>query len=148
MTDADTHVRWMSNDNGDVTDMNYTFTPADNLPNTSKAPQELDRGSIRTRPEYLLQKGEGADGTPDHIFHKSFHRGRPSGVGCKLLSPNSLGEINGYIGEAAVVYHNDTEENPVVSVTDIPANTKVYVRAYSMNGYPSTAVRQWRRRCL
>ena len=57
MTDADTHVRWMSNDNGDVTDMNYTFTPADNLPNTSKAPQGLDRGSIRTRPEYLLQKG-------------------------------------------------------------------------------------------
>ena len=29
-------------------------------------------------------------------------------------------------------------------MTDIPANTKVYVRAYSMNGYPSTAVRQWR----
>lgn len=136
MTDADTHVRWLSNDNGDVTDMNYTFTPADNLPNTSKAPQELTVVPSGRDLNISCKKGEGADGTLIIYSTSPFTEEDLPVSGVSYCPPNSLGEINGYIGEAAVVY-NDTEENPVVSVTDIPANTKVYVRAYSMNGYPN-----------
>lgn len=136
LTDRSSYVRWLSNEDGDVTDVNYTFLPAENVPNTSKAPTGLTVTPSGRDLDVACVRGEGADGTLIVYSTSPFTSTDMPVSGISYCPPNSMGEMTGRVGEAVVLY-NDTEEKPAATIPDIPANTTVYVRAYSMNGYPN-----------
>lgn len=136
MLDHRTYILWDADDDGNSHNPVFSFTPAPDTPSAGAKPANL---TIRQSGRDMVidcEKGKGADATLIIYSTKPFTDAELPADGTSYRVTDNAGEHTTRIGNATVLYYH-TGDKPSATIKDVPNLTPIYVRAYSVNGYPN-----------
>lgn len=135
LLERDTYIIWDADDPDNEYAPVITFSPCMDQTPVHAAPTDLQIVQEGKNVIVSCKRAEGAPATMILASDKPFTEAEVPTDGVTTGVKDADGNYTFSIGNANVLYYDD-EETPRAVITDIPEKTSIYVRAFSVNGYP------------